>query len=115
MIRGSTPEFMATLTGYDLTDKRIYLTIEQHGQERFTLTNEDVEITVDTSGETPVSTIALELTQEQTLALEEGLAHMQMRIIERGGHVDPTEIATLYVGRTLNERVISYDATGSSS
>ena len=46
MIRGSTPDYILTLNGYDLTDKRVYVTIGQRGK-RLTLTNEDVEISVD--------------------------------------------------------------------
>ena len=113
MIRGATPDYILTLTGYDLTDKRVYVTIGQRGK-RLTLTNEDVEISVDSTGQTTVSTIALTLTQEQTLGFTEGSAGIQVKIIDSEGHVDPTKIAPLDVGKALLERVISYDANSTS-
>ena len=109
MIRGSTPDYILRFNGYDLTDKRIYITIKQRGKE-LTKTNEDVDISVDTSGQTPLSTVAFSLSQQETLALVEGHADIQCKIIDSTGHVDPTDIKPLTIGRALLERVISYDA-----
>ena len=113
MIRGTTPDYILTLAAYDLTGKRVYVTIKQRGRE-FTKSNEDVEITVDTSGQTPVSTIALTLTQQETLGLVEGPASVQLKMIDSEGHVDATGIGTLDVGKALLERVISYDSADST-
>lgn len=112
MIRGTTPDYTLTLPDYDLTGKRVYVTIGQRGK-RLTLTNEDVDITVDTSGVKPVSTIAMTLTQEQTLGFVEGSVGAQVSIIDSEGHVDKSKVTALQVDKTLLERVITYDATGS--
>ena len=107
MIRGTTPDYILTLSGEDLTNKRVYVTIKQGNVTR-TKTNEDVEITVDTSGQTTVSTISLTLSQQETLGLKEGHASIQVKIISSDGHVDGTNIATVQVGKALLERVIVY-------
>ena len=112
MIRGTTPDYILTLANYDLTSKRVYVTISQRGK-KVTYTNEDVEINVDSTGQTPASTIALTLTQEETLGFVEGSVGLQVKIIDSEGHVDATKITALQIDRALLERVISYDADGS--
>ena len=109
MIRGTTPDYILTLSNYDLSDKRVYVTISQRGRQ-ITRTNEDLEIAVDASEQTTVSTIAFALTQLETLGFIEGSAAIQVKAIDSDGHVDGTNITAIQIDRALLERVIAYDA-----
>ena len=111
-IRGTTPDYILTLAGYDLTDMRVYVTIWQPGH-KLTKTNDDLEITVEGSGQTLKSTIELTLSQQETLGLTVGQASIQVKMIDSDGHVDATEIEVIEVKKALLEKVIAYDATGS--
>ena len=111
MWRGTTPDYILTLSGYDLTNKRVYVTLSQKWPEgnSITLTNDSVEITVDDTQDPVVSTISLSLTQEQTLSFTPGAASIQVKIIDSDSHVDCTNIATIQIDKALLERVITYD------
>ena len=102
MIRGTTPDYILTVDR-DLTGMTVFVTISQAGV-KVTLTNEDMTIV---GGET--STIALRLTQQQTLGLRSGTASVQVRFIDAAGTAWATDIKTLNVSPVLLERVISYE------
>lgn len=104
MYRGTTPDFILTVPGVDLTDKTVYVTIEQK-QCEITLSGDGLTVTTD--GEN--STIAFMLTQEQTLALSEGQASVQVKFIDAAGQAGATKIGRLTVDRALLEKVIEYD------
>lgn len=104
MIRGTTPNYILTIEGYDLTDKTVYVTISQ-SYKKLTKTNKDLSI-VYADG---ASTIAFSLSQHDTLSLQEGTAQVQVRFIDSDGIASATEIGTLTVNKVLLERVISYE------
>ena len=104
MIRGTTPDYLLNIDGYDLSDKTVYVTIRQNNT-RLTKTGDELSIAVDENG----STIALLLSQKDTLQLKEGSAEIQVRFIDSNGTAYATEIATITVSRVLLERVIAYD------
>lgn len=103
MIRGTTPDYVLTLDGVDLSDKTVYVTIAQ-SNKKLTLTGEQLSVTVTAEG----SEIAFTLSQEDTLKLSIGEATVQVRFIDGNGHAEATEIASLTVKRVLLERVIEY-------
>lgn len=103
MIRGTTPDYVLTLPGIDLTGMTVYVTIRQKNRE-ITLTG--AELTVASDGED--STIAFMLTQEQTLGLHEGQALVQVKFIDAQGNAGATKVGRLTVERALLERVIEY-------
>lgn len=103
MIRGTTPDYILTIDGYDLSDKTVFVTISQNGQ-KLTKTNSELSIATDESG----STIAFVLSQRDTLRLKVGSAEVQVRFIDADGTAWATEIATLTVSKVLLERVIEY-------
>lgn len=103
MIRGTTPDYVLTLDGVDLSDKTVYVTIAQ-SNKKLTLTGEQLSVTVTAEG----SEIAFTLSQEDTLKLSIGEATVQVRFIDETGHAEATEIASLTVKRVLLERVIKY-------
>lgn len=104
MIRGTTPDFILEIEGYDLTGMTVYVTISQ-GFVKLTKSNDDLDIRVNGGN----SEIWLSLTQADTLALRVGSADVQVRMIDRDGHADATETATVNISRVLLEGVIRYD------
>lgn len=104
MIRGTTPDYILSIDGYDLSDKTVYVTIRQNNV-RLTKTGDEISVASDGSG----STIAFMLTQRDTLQLKEGTAEVQVRFIDSAGTAYATEIANITVNRVLLERVIAYD------
>lgn len=103
MIRGTTPDYVLTLDGVDLSEQTVYVTIKQC-QKLLTKTGDELTIAVDETG----STIAFSLTQEDTLGLSVGSASIQVRFIGADGVAWATKTAPLYVEKALLEKVISY-------
>ena len=114
MIRGTTPDYILKLNDYDLTDKQVYVTVKQF-DKAITKTNDSLEIDVDDSGETTISTILMSLSQEETLSFSDGAAAVQVKIIDSDGHVDATKTASIQIDKALLEKVIDYDPAGSQS
>lgn len=109
MIRGTTPDYILEGQGVDLSGRRVYVTFAQDNY-KFTRTNEDLTMEVDTSGQTPVTRIYITLTQEETLGLREGFVSVQIKAIDSDGYVDASECMRASVGPALLERVITYAA-----
>ncbi len=103
MIRGTTPDYILTIEGWDLTDKTVFVTIRQNGTQ-LTKTGVELSIATDDNG----STIAFMLSQKDTLSLQEGNAEVQVRFIDSDGVALATEIAPIQVKRVLYERVIAH-------
>lgn len=109
MIRGTTPDYLLTVTGKDLTSDKVFVTIKQNTGALITKTNDDLDIEYSNSN----TTIGLTLTQEDTLGLKEGTADIQIRFIDSDGKAEATGIMPILVSRVLLERVISYAADDS--
>lgn len=103
MIRGTTPDYILTVDA-DLSDKTVYVTISQL-RTRLTLTGDDLSIASESGG----STIAIRLTQQQTLGLAVGKAEIQAKFIAEDGTTRATDIQPITVDRALLERVVTYD------
>lgn len=102
MIRGTTPDYILTVDR-DLTGMTVFVTISQAGVKH-TMSNDDISVV----GGNP-STIALRLTQQQTLGLRSGTASVQVRFIDAEGTAWATDIKTLNVSPVLLERVIAHE------
>ena len=103
MVRGTTPEYVLSVSGADLTNSTIYVTIAQGNHS---LTLEGDRLGVDYIESTGVSTIAFRLTQEETLALKSGKAQVQAKFADADGYVSATNIGDIPVLPVLNEDVI---------
>lgn len=103
MIRGTTPDYILEVNA-DLSDKTVYVTIRQGGK-KLTLTGDELLIATDETG----STIAIRLTQEQTLGFVVGAAEAQVKFIGADGTTQATNIIPITVRRALLERVVEYD------
>ena len=104
MRQGTTPTYTLTISGYDLTDKTVYVTVSSRGK-KITKTNDDLSIAYSEGA----STIAFQLSQEDTLSLGLGQAEVQVRFIDSTGNAKATNIANLTVERILLPGVITYD------
>ena len=70
-----------------------------------TLTGDDLSISVSGGA----STIAIRLTQQQTLGLAVGRAEIQVKFIGSDGTTQATDIKPITVDRALLERVVEYE------
>ena len=102
MIRGTTPDFILTVNA-DLSDQTVYVTISQL-RNKITLTGDELSIAT----EDDTSTIAIRLTQKQTLGFGVGKAEIQVRFIGPDGVARATEIRAVDISRVLLERVVEY-------
>lgn len=103
MIRGTTPDYILVVNA-DLSDKTVYVTIRQGGK-KLTMTGDALMIATDETG----STIAIRLTQEQTLGFFAGAAEVQVKFIGADGTTRATNIWPITVSRALLERVVEYN------
>ena len=96
-VRGTTPDYVLTIEGYDLTDKTVFVTFAQ-GRNRFTKGNDDIEITISTDSvdgvEITTSAIALTLTQQDTLFLKAGPVSIQVKWIDSDAGVKILQVET---------------------
>ena len=103
LIRGTTPDYILNVNA-DLSDKTVFVTISQL-RTRLTLTGDDLSISVSGGA----STIAIRLTQQQTLGLAVGRAEIQVKFIGSDGTTQATDIKPITVDRALLERVVEYE------
>lgn len=110
-VRGTTPDYILTIEGYDLMDKTVYVTFAQ-GSNKLTKTGDDLEITTTTTvvdgTEVVTSAIALTLTQQETLFFKTGAVHIQVKWIDSDGKVLATNTAMADINLALLERVVAY-------
>ena len=107
MYQGTTPTIPLTFKSIDLTEAKIYLTFFDEKQKRNITFESGVDFTVeyvedDTVGE-------LTLTQEQTLAMSEGIHQAQARWIFPDGATGATNKAKVKVNDVLLKDVIKYE------
>ena len=106
MYRGTTPVLPITIKGIDLSEARVFLTIQNGPKDQLTLVApDDFQLTYDgedTVGEVP-------LTQRQTLALTATAHEAQIRWILADGTAGATKKATVFVNNVLLKGVISYE------
>lgn len=111
MRQGTTP--IETLTvAQELDNCNVYVTIDQDGTQitKVSRTSDDIEITknYDDEGNFETSSIALYLTQAETLRLEVGTARVQVRWIDFVGNAYASEIGTVSIDESLLQEVIEY-------
>lgn len=85
IVQGTTPSLSFIINGYDLTSKTVEIYITHAGGKLY-LTNDRMGIAYSDDA----STIALQLTQAETLKLPVGAASVQIRFINESGQTDAT-------------------------
>lgn len=103
MVRGTTPEYVLSVSGADMTGSTILVTIAQ-GAHNMTLSDERLTVTYNES--TDSSIITFRLTQQETLELKAGKAQVQVKFADGNGYVEATDIGEIIVLPVLNEDVI---------
>lgn len=101
MRRGTTPTITIRVKGEDFDGSMLYVTLEQ-GAIQLTKTGSDVLVTPTETG----STVAIFLTQEETLMFTKGTARIQIRWINSSGIADASPIKNIEVNPILLEGVI---------
>lgn len=104
MRQGTTPIYTLAVSGYDLTDKTVFVAISSRGR-RIIKTGDALSIAYGNEA----STIAFCLTQQETLSLGLGQAEVQMRFIDSDGIAKATDIKPIAVERILQPGVIEYE------
>lgn len=101
MRRGTTPTITIRVIGEDFDGSTLYVTLEQ-GALELTKSGSDVLVTPTETG----STVAIFLTQEETLMFTKGTARIQIRWINSSGVADASPIKNIEVNPILLEGVI---------
>ena len=111
MRQGTTP--IVTLeVAQEFDSCNVYVTIDQNGTQITKASREsnDIEITktYDDEGNFSYSSVAMYLTQAETLGLEVGTARTQIRWIDVLGDAYATDIGTVSIEESLLTEVIEY-------
>jgi hypothetical protein len=106
MYQGTTPTIPIKFKGVDLTQAKIFLTIQDDRKKsQMTFTSGD-DFSVEFDGTDTVGTIRL--TQEQTLRMSPGNCEVQARFIFPDGSSGATGKTNIFVNPVLLKGVISY-------
>lgn len=104
MRRGTTPEYLITIPGKNLTGMTVEVDITQ-GCAMITKAGDELSMSGTSSG----TTIAFRLTQEETLAMKPGKARVQVRFINSQGIAEATSIGQINVDPILRDGRIEYE------
>lgn len=111
MRQGTTP-IVSLDVEENFDNCNVYVTVDQDGTQvtKASRTSPDIEITkhYDESGEFTYSTVAMYLTQAETLSLDVGKARAQIRWIDFIGDAHATDIGTITIEESLLQEVIEY-------
>lgn len=107
MTRGTTPTIEVTLEKVDVTEARIFLTLQDDNGKQMTFDSATDDFTV--TFEDPDTVIELSLSQEQTFSLAPGRHSSQIRFIFPDGQTGATLIYPVNVDNVLLNQVISYE------
>lgn len=111
--QGTTPIIIGTVD-VEFDYSNVYATIEQNGViiTKSSRESDDIEITKnydEETGEFVSSTVAMYLTQQETLKFEAGTARSQLRWVDVTGNAQASDInANIVFAESLYQEVISY-------
>ena len=107
MRQGTTPTYTLTVSGYDLTDKTVYVAVSSRAK-RIIKSGDALSMAYGDGA----TSIVFGLSQEETLALSLGPAEVQVRFIDSDGVAKATDIQQIMVDRVLQPGVIVYQGGG---
>ena len=102
--RGTTPTLALLVKHHDLSGCAIFVTVRQKSNIS-TKTGDDIMMAYE---EEEGTMLTVTLTQEETLALGEGTANVQVRWINSEGVAKATNVEMLDIKKILLEEVISF-------
>lgn len=98
MIRGTTPTIKITILNLDLEQiESFFLVIKQNVINSAIVEKTIDDVIIDAENKC----VLCQLTQEDTLKLQNGAADMQVRIKDKSGNVMATSVVTLQIDRLL--------------
>ena len=104
MYQGTTPTVRLRISGYDLTDKTVYVSF-QHKRKLITKTGSSLIVTYD--AEADESLILVPLSQKNTQEMEDTV-QVQVRFIDVNGQAYATKKAEIDVDSVLYRKKIDY-------
>ncbi len=111
MRQGTTP-IVTLQVAQDFDGCNVFVTIDQNGTQvtKASRTSTAVEITkhYDDNGDFAYSTVAVYLTQPETLGFEIGKARVQIRWVDFVGDAFATDISSFKIDESLLQGVIEY-------
>ena len=112
MARQGTTPILTLDVPYEFTGCNVFVTIDQNGNQvtKASRQSDDVEITkhYKEDGTFDYSSVAMHLTQSETLGFDVGQARVQIRWIDIYGEAQATEIGTYDFDESLYQGVIAY-------
>lgn len=112
MARQGTTPIVTLQVPQNFDNTNVFVTIDQNGTQVTKSSREsaDVEITkhYNDEGEFEYSTVAIYLTQAETLGFDVGKARTQIRWVDFIGDAYATEIGTFNIEESLLQEVIEY-------
>jgi hypothetical protein len=110
MYQGTTPTIPFTIKGMDLTQARVFITLQdQKTRKTQTYDSSGDRLVVSYSAEENETTIQLTLTQEETLAISKGMVVAQARWVLANDQAGASDKASLTVHDVINKEVITYE------
>ena len=110
--RGATPTITIVVNGMTFQGYKVYVTIEDPAGTQITKNSDGPNVTktvlYDDSGTATGCSIAMTLSQEETLSLQEGTGQLQLTWINSLGDVDKSEIGKYKIDRTLYEQTVEF-------
>lgn len=112
MARQGTTPIITLNVPQDFTSCNVFVTVDQDGTQvtKSSRQSDDIEITkhYDEDGNFDYSSVALYLTQAETLGFEVGVARTQIRWVNILGEAEATEIGTFNIDESLYQEAIEY-------
>ena len=105
MYQGTTPALTFEIEGFNAVGMTPFVSFKR-GNEVLTKTGASVVIAWDEENEKSV--IVCQLTQEETLAMKQGSADVQMRFIDSNNQAYATTEASIDVDRVIYKEIIRY-------
>lgn len=107
MYQGTTPTIPIEFEDIDLTEAKIYLTLEEAKSKKQVTFVSGEDFTVRYDGKNTVGDI--HLTQEQTLDMNPGNCTVQARFVFPDEEAGVTESCSIYINPVLLKEVIYYE------
>ena len=108
---GTTPLLDITVDGQDLSNSTVYVTIHMSGRTLIK-TNRyddgDIAMEVVRSGDEVDTLLTVQYSQADTLYLRPGNASIEISWINEDGTADKTDLARLFIPKTLYREVMAY-------
>ena len=112
MARQGTTPIITLDVPQDFTGCNVFVTVDQDGTQvtKSSRDSSDIRITkhYTDEGEFDYSTVALYLTQAETLGFEVGVARVHVRWVSILGEAKATDIGTFNIEESLYQEVIAY-------